>query len=57
MVLPLQATAAPRAVSPAGAVPPAWCDQISTPAENQLYPYSEHSCAHRHPHDFGKMFD
>src|SRR5258708_3810925 len=35
---------------------PRWCDQISTPAENQLYPYSEHSCAHRHSHDFGKLF-
>jgi hypothetical protein len=33
---------------------PRWCDQIPTLAENQLYPYSEHSCAHRHSHDFGK---
>ena len=41
---------------PLGAVLPAWCDQISTPAKNQLYPYSGHSCAHRHPHDFGKLF-
>jgi hypothetical protein len=32
-----------------------WCDQIPTPAENQLYPYWEHSCAHRHSHDFGKL--
>jgi hypothetical protein len=39
-----------------GAVLPAWCDQIPTPVENQLYPYSGHSCAHRHPHDFGKLF-
>jgi hypothetical protein len=37
-------------------VPPPWCDQIPTPAENQLNPYSGHSCAHRHPHDFGKLF-
>jgi hypothetical protein len=35
---------------------PRWCDQIPTPAKNQLYPYSEHSCAHRHSHDFGKLF-
>jgi hypothetical protein len=35
---------------------PRWCDQIPTPAENQLYPYSEHSYAHRHSHDFGKLF-
>jgi hypothetical protein len=35
---------------------PRWCDQIPTPAENQLYPYSEHSCAHRRSHDFGKLF-
>ena len=41
---------------PLGAVLPAWCDQIPTPAKNQLYPYSGHSCAHRHPHDFGKLF-
>jgi hypothetical protein len=39
-----------------GAVLPAWCDQIPTPVENQLYPYSGHSCAHRHPHGFGKLF-
>ena len=32
------------------------CDQIPTPAENQLDPYSEHSCAHRHSRDFGKLF-
>ena len=44
------------ALLPLGAVLPAWCDQIPTPAENQLYPYSGHSCAHRHPHDFGKLF-
>ena len=41
---------------PLGAVLPAWCDQIPTPAENQLYPYSGHSGAHRHPHDSGKLF-
>jgi hypothetical protein len=35
---------------------PRWCDQIPTPAENQLYPYSEHSCAHRYSHDLGKFF-
>jgi hypothetical protein len=34
---------------------PPWCDQISTPAENQLYPFSEHSCAHRHSHDSRKL--
>jgi hypothetical protein len=34
---------------------PPWCDQIPTPAENQLYPYSEHTCAHRHSHDSGKL--
>jgi hypothetical protein len=45
-----------RAVAPAGVVLPARCDQIPTPAENQLYPYSGHSCAHRHPHDSGKLF-
>jgi hypothetical protein len=33
-----------------------WCDRIPTPEENQLYPYSEHSCAHRHSHGFGKLF-
>ena len=33
-----------------------WCDQIPTPAENQLYPYSEHSCAHRRSHNSGKLF-
>jgi hypothetical protein len=33
-----------------------WCDRIPTPAENHLYPYSEHSCAHRHSHGFGKLF-
>ena len=47
---------APTRCLPLGAVLPAWCDQIPTPAENQLYPYSGHSCAHRHPHDFGKLF-
>ncbi|UPJ48746.1 hypothetical protein IVB30_37990 [Bradyrhizobium sp. 200] len=41
---------------PLDAVLLAWCDQIPTPAENQLYPYSGHSCAHRHPHDFRKLF-
>jgi hypothetical protein len=45
----------PRCFS-CGAVLPAWCDRIPTPAENQLYPYSGHSCAHRHPHGFGKLF-
>jgi hypothetical protein len=40
-----------------GAELAAWCDQIPTPAKNQLYPYSGHSCAHRHPHDFGKLFN
>jgi hypothetical protein len=34
----------------------AWCDQIPTLAENQLYPYSGHSNAHRHPHGCGKLF-
>src|SRR5215216_4352316 len=34
----------------------AWCDQIPTPAENQIYPYSRHSCAPRRPCDFGKLF-
>jgi hypothetical protein len=33
-----------------------WRDQITTPVENQLHPCSEHSCAHRHSHDFGKLF-
>jgi hypothetical protein len=32
--------------------PPRWCDQIPTPAENQLYPCSEHDCAHPQSHDF-----
>src|SRR5258705_9142797 len=35
---------------------PPWCDQIPTPAENQLYPYLEHTCAHRHSRGFGKLF-
>ncbi len=35
---------------------PPWCDQIPTPAENQLCPYSEHTCAHRHSHGSGKLF-
>ena len=45
-------------IAPPGSPPtrPRCCDQIATPAENQLYPYSEHSCAHRHSHDFGKLF-
>ena len=43
-----------RAVSAGGAVLPARCDQIPTPAENQLYPYSGHSCAHRHPQASGR---
>ena len=34
---------------------PQWCDQIPTPLENQLYPYSEHSCAPSHSHHFGKL--
>jgi hypothetical protein len=33
-----------------------WCDQIPTPTENQLYPYSEHTCAHRHSQGYGKLF-
>jgi hypothetical protein len=33
-----------------------WCDQIPTPTENQLYPYSEHTCAHRHSHGSRKLF-
>jgi len=33
-----------------------WCDQIPTPAENQLYPCSEHSWAHRHSHGSRKLF-
>jgi hypothetical protein len=37
-------------------VMPAWCDQIPTPGENQLHPYSGHSCAHCRPHGFGKLF-
>jgi hypothetical protein len=39
-----------------GPVVPAWCAQIPTPGENQLYPYSGHSCAHRRPHGFRKLF-
>jgi hypothetical protein len=35
------------AVRPTVAEQPPWCDRISTPAENQLYPFSEHTCAHR----------
>ena len=34
---------------------PPWCDQISTLAKNQLYPFSEHSCAHRHSHGSRKL--
>src|SRR5215510_15576073 len=34
---------------------PSRCDQISTPAENQLYPFSEHTCAHRHSHGARKL--
>jgi hypothetical protein len=44
-----------RPVAPAAVVLPARCDQIPTPAENQIYPYSGHSCAHRYPHDSGKL--
>jgi hypothetical protein len=32
-----------------------WCDQISTLAKNQLYPFSEHTCAHRHSHGSRKL--
>lgn len=28
----------------------------SNTPENQVYPYSGHSCIHRHPHDFRKLF-
>jgi hypothetical protein len=45
-----------RAVAPAGVVLPAWCDQIPTPAENQLYPYSEHTSAHRHSRGSRRLF-
>jgi hypothetical protein len=41
-----------RSDSPA---PQRWCDQITT--ENQLCPYSEHSCAHRHSHGFEKLLE
>jgi hypothetical protein len=34
---------------------PSWCDQIPALAENHLYPYLEHTCAHRHSHDSGKL--
>jgi hypothetical protein len=47
---------APPGIGWRGPARPRWCDQIPTPAENQLYPYSEHSCAHCHSHDFGKLF-
>jgi hypothetical protein len=33
-----------------------WCDQIPTPTENQLYPYSEHTRAYRRSHGSGKLF-
>jgi len=36
----------------APATTPDCVDQIPTPAENQLYPYSDTVCAHRHSHDF-----
>jgi hypothetical protein len=36
--------------------PAALCVAIHTPAENQLHPHSEHSCARRHSHDSGKLF-
>jgi hypothetical protein len=45
-----------RADLPAALCGPPWCDQIPTPTENQLYPYSEHSCAPRHSHDSRKLF-
>ena len=32
------------------------CDQIPTLVENQIRPYSGHSCAHRCPHGSGKLF-
>jgi hypothetical protein len=44
------------ALFPCDAVLLARCDEIPTPAENPLYPYSGHSCAHRRPHDSGKLF-
>src|SRR5258706_9766177 len=44
-----------RGPEPAPPARPRWCDKIPTRAENQLYPYSEHSCAHRHSHDSGKL--
>src|SRR5207245_2028953 len=34
---------------------PPWCDQIPTPAENQLYPYSEHTRAHPRSQRSGKL--
>jgi hypothetical protein len=34
---------------------PPWCDQISTLAKNQLYPYSEQLCAPRHSHGSRKL--
>jgi hypothetical protein len=43
-----------RRLASVGRFAAALCVTIHTPAENQLYPYSEHSCAHRHSHDFGK---
>ena len=42
--------------APEAADATAMCDQIPTPAENYLYPYSEHSWAHRRSHDYGKLF-
>src|SRR5262245_14462977 len=53
-------------ISPKGVVPmrkrcptlagqPPWCDRISTLAKNQLYPFSDHTCAHRHSRDSGKL--
>src|SRR5690349_1806153 len=35
--------------------PPPWCDQISTPRENQFCPYSEHSWAQPQSHDSGNL--
>jgi hypothetical protein len=45
-----------RADLPAALCGPPWCDQIPTPTENQLYPYSEQSCAPRHSLDSRKLF-
>ena len=34
---------------------PPWCDQISTLAKNQLYPFSEHTWAHHDSHGSRKL--